>query len=906
MARIPGIVADSNVSTNLPQSGADAAAFGGQIGRAQEGLGGDLQSLAGGVLKYAETEKAKTDKSNIANAVAQFDYSKRFLDNQTKTGPGGAGFTEQTRTDYQSAVDDYTGKIDDPTQRQKVREHLISSLPQYTQSAATFEKNSGATYAKDNADKSLATLQNQIRVDPNSYDAIMAKGAAVIDASPAVPANVREEYKTKFGNDLAKSRFENLNAAAKTTDEVDAIEKQLTDKDAGWQAKMAPADFERALDQIRTNRVHIATKADAAANAAMDSLDGRTKSNQIVPPEEVAATLQLAKDSKNPAVLYRAAQLKADQDELATVRGLPPEALRARQEAMTGKRGISYPGLPNELSSAIDLGVARSGGQVSATYLGAVAQREYGGHLRPGPDGTVKWDVQAETSSATGVYQFIDKTWLGQMKKGDGSIPKSIGIDTTGMSDTQILALRSNPKLQAVAMASFTLENKNALQNAFPGRPVTDTDLYLAHFLGSGGATAFIRAYQANPNGSAAAATPDAAQSNNGVFYEKGTGKALSLATVYANVANSMGTAPGRVQAGRAEVTGRVLAETEKGVRDDLFKTGVQNGIVQGAPLTDAASYALRGKEAMQVASFYSVPLADAKPFTQDEAAKATATIKDGTADQVLSMMAQIQAMGPDMARAAYKQVGQSDSVFAHAAGLSADQGNMQVAGDIVRGQKRMQEDKGITDSLGKGYDQQSSDVFNQTVGGSLLGLKPDQLSAIRQAALAHYVQTQVGSGATPYGRLDSRAYASSIQAVMGGSTASPAVGTVNGAPTLLPKGLDAGTMERAVDNLQPADLIALSADGNPPKYADGTVVSPREIAREGKFRSVGGGSYTIQMADSRQLVSRVGADGQAVFYQMKADPATLKGIAARGGRSASGIGPAAAPSNATDMGVSP
>lgn len=904
MARIPGISADSSALTDLPRGGeAGAEAFGGLQAKALSNVGDAVGGYVDPLLRIAREERQKTEKSNIANAVAQFDYSKDFLTNQTNTAAGGAGFVDTTRQDYQAKVDGYVGKIDDPAVRQKVRDNLIGALPQYTQSAATFEKNSAATYAKDNADKSLATLQNQARTDPTQFDAVIAKGNAVIDASPAVPANVREEYKTKFLNDTAKSRFEALNAAAKTTDDVDGIEKQLTDPKAGWQAKLAPADYERALDQIKTNRVHIATKADAAANAAMDSLDSRTKGNVIVPPEEVAATLQLAKDSKNPAVLYRAAQLKADQDELAIVKRLPPDALRARQDALNGKPGISYPGAPTALSEGIDLAVARSGGQVSASYLGAVANREYGRHLRPDASGNVNWGVQSDTSSATGVYQFIDKTWLGQMKKGGGSIPASLGIDIAGKSDSEILALRSNPKLQAVAMASFTLENKNALQAAFPGRPVTDTDLYLAHFLGSGGATSFIRAYQQNPNGSAAAATPDAAQSNNGVFYEKGTGKPLSLATVYANVANSMGSAPGRIQAGRADVTGRVLAETEKGLREDPMKLAVQNGVVQGAPLSDAASYALRGKEAAQAASFYNVPLADMKPFTQDEAARATAKVKDGTADEVLSLMTQIQSMGGDAARAAYKQIGQTDSVFAHAAGLSQDQGNMQVAGDIVRGQKRLQEDKGIKDALGNGYDQQTSDTFNQTVGSSLLGLRPEALSAIRQAALAHYVQTQVGTGTARYGQVDPKAYAQSIQAVMGGSTAAPAVGTVNGAPTLLPKGVDAGTMERAVDNLQASDLVSLSVDGSPPRYADGSVVTPREIAREGKFRSIGGGVYTIQMADNKQLVSRMQPNGQAVFYQMKADAPAIKAIAGRG---AGGRFSSAPPSNATDMGVSP
>jgi hypothetical protein len=56
-------------------------------------------------------------------------------------------------------------------------------------------------------------------------------------------------------------------------------------------------------------------------------------------------------------------------------------------------------------------------------------------------------------------------------------------------------------------------------------------------------------------------------------------------------------------------------------------------------------------------------------------------------------------------------------------------------------------------------------------------------------------------------------------------------------------------------------------------------------------------------MADNKQLVSRMQPNGQAVFYQMKADAPAIKAIAGRG---AGGRFSSAPPSNATDMGVSP
>jgi hypothetical protein len=101
--------------------------------------------------------------------------------------------------------------------------------------------------------------------------------------------------------------------------------------------------------------------------------------------------------------------------------------------------------------------------------------------------------AQASTSSAKGLYQFIDQTWLGTMKQ-DGA---ALGLGRYADAITRapdghyqvadpamraaILRLRTDP--QASAMVAFALTRNNAaLVGASIGRKPTNGELYIAHF----------------------------------------------------------------------------------------------------------------------------------------------------------------------------------------------------------------------------------------------------------------------------------------------------------------------------------------------------------------------------------------------------------------------------------------
>lgn len=152
-------------------------------------------------------------------------------------------------------------------------------------------------------------------------------------------------------------------------------------------------------------------------------------------------------------------------------------------------------------------------------------------------------NAKAKTSSATGLYQFIEKTWL-QMVRDHGAqyglekfacrIDQNCRVDDPALKK-EILALRKDPTISAYMAAEFTKSNEAHLETQIKGE-VGKTELYLAHFLGAGAAGKFLKAYENNPNAVAANMLPDEAAANRNVFFDK-TGRARTVGEVYNNFA---------------------------------------------------------------------------------------------------------------------------------------------------------------------------------------------------------------------------------------------------------------------------------------------------------------------------------------------------------------------------------
>src|SRR6202047_3256681 len=149
----------------------------------------------------------------------------------------------------------------------------------------------------------------------------------------------------------------------------------------------------------------------------------------------------------------------------------------------------------------------------------------------------------ASTSSAHGLFQFIDQTWLGTVKEagallGYGKYADAITKSRSGnysVSDpkarTAILKLRNDPAAASSMAAVLTQSNSFKLTGKIGRRP-TDGELYMAHFMGVGGAAKLISNAEDNPNASGAALFPNAAAANQSIFYDR-TGRARSVSEVY-------------------------------------------------------------------------------------------------------------------------------------------------------------------------------------------------------------------------------------------------------------------------------------------------------------------------------------------------------------------------------------
>jgi hypothetical protein len=193
--------------------------------------------------------------------------------------------------------------------------------------------------------------------------------------------------------------------------------------------------------------------------------------------------------------------------------------------------GVQPVSVPPSVANALTAAGDRSG--VDFSYLLQTAIRE--SSLNPG--------ARASTSSAVGLFQFLEGTWLQVMKQDGPRLGYSAYADqisVTGDGDyvvadpgarAQILALRENPQIAADLAAAFTRSNGEYLNTAF-GRMPSGGELYIAHFLGAQGAEKMFRAGLENADQVAVNLFPRQADANRAIFYNA-DGSARTIRQVY-------------------------------------------------------------------------------------------------------------------------------------------------------------------------------------------------------------------------------------------------------------------------------------------------------------------------------------------------------------------------------------
>ena len=201
---------------------------------------------------------------------------------------------------------------------------------------------------------------------------------------------------------------------------------------------------------------------------------------------------------------------------------------------------MSISGIRSAVQSVIQRASAATG--VDYGYLMKTAQRE--SSFNP--------SARASTSSAAGLFQFTEQTWLATLKQfgdrhGYGAYADQIRRNPDGRytapggARQAILDLRFDPNAASVMAAEFTSQNAAYLRGRI-GREPTLGELYMAHFLGFMGSARLIEALEKQGAAPAASLFPEAARANPTIFYKEG--RAATVQELYANLSRTGGSAP--------------------------------------------------------------------------------------------------------------------------------------------------------------------------------------------------------------------------------------------------------------------------------------------------------------------------------------------------------------------------
>ncbi len=191
---------------------------------------------------------------------------------------------------------------------------------------------------------------------------------------------------------------------------------------------------------------------------------------------------------------------------------------------------------------------------VDFTFLLGAAKRESG--FNP--------SAKAQSSSAAGLFQFVEQTWMGTLKKhgakyGYARYANLIQQGSDGRYFVQgaearkaVMDLRLDPHASSLMAGELASDHASYLRGRV-GREPTGGELYAAHFLGPQGSAKLIEARRDSPRSMAATMFPDAAAANPSVFYRQG--RAVSVGELYSNLTNTVsgGDAPAPAPAAAPE-----------------------------------------------------------------------------------------------------------------------------------------------------------------------------------------------------------------------------------------------------------------------------------------------------------------------------------------------------------------
>jgi hypothetical protein len=199
---------------------------------------------------------------------------------------------------------------------------------------------------------------------------------------------------------------------------------------------------------------------------------------------------------------------------------------------------MAIQGIRGVVEAAVERASKATG--VDFSFLMKTAGRESG--LNP--------SARSGASSAAGLFQFVEQTWLSTLKQhgskhGYARYAELISKGSDGRyhvsgeeAKKAVMDLRLDPHAASLMAGELAADHAAYLKGRV-GRSPTAGELYAAHFLGPQGSAKLIEAAQATPGATAAHLFPEAARANHGIFFA--SGRAKSVAEVYDNLTKAGG-----------------------------------------------------------------------------------------------------------------------------------------------------------------------------------------------------------------------------------------------------------------------------------------------------------------------------------------------------------------------------
>lgn len=309
-----------------------------------------------------------------------------------------------------------------------------------------------------------------------------------------------EQYKA---NNLGHAAADNLHTAFSDLEDLRA--KAGGDLNPTARA-MYDADSRRMLAYAQSNLTSFAVgERKKAQIGAFDAKVDALSSDSVLHPENFTANLATqgavwaSKDQAlgvDPEVGAQQMRVRVGQEVSKVAMGMagsghPDAALAFVEQHREAMDGSVYAETLKQLHPAVqanqvaaigtaaaDYATAQIGANANSGYLGAVNSREGSGNN--------------PRSSATGVGQFVDGTWLKLMH----TDPAFAGV-AAGKSDKELLALRQDSQIATQAITEYAKQNAEALKGA--GFVPTNAYVGLAHGFGPQGAIDILRSNATTP-----------------------------------------------------------------------------------------------------------------------------------------------------------------------------------------------------------------------------------------------------------------------------------------------------------------------------------------------------------------------------------------------------------------------